>query len=154
MIDDIVRFLMHRFWAEVGEIAVFLVCGYALIAGTWRERFGGAIYLVAYVIPWVFAAISIRSVGLYFLAADVLLLPGFFTINRNSPQPWTRWALGSQVLSVALDIARLIYDSGRFDPFYIIVQAILGYVVLIALLTGTIAAHRLNHRKNVTTGGT
>lgn len=137
---------MHRFWAQVGEIAVFTVCGYAIVAGSWRERFGGAIYLAAYIIPWVFAFISIRGVGLYFLLADVLCLPGFFTINRNSPHAWTRWALGCQTVSAIIDIPALIYH-GSSTPLYIITQAVLGYILLIALLTGTISGQIRRRRE-------
>lgn len=147
MLHDVVAFLMQRFWAQVGECAVALICGYALVAGTWRERFGGAIYLAAYLIPAAFASISTRGFDLYFLVADVLCLPGLVTIARNAPHPWPRWAIGGQLASVIADIVSLMYRDNAIYPFYIITEAVLSYIVLIALLTGTIAAQLRRHRE-------
>lgn len=148
MWHDIVNFLMQPFWIPLSRTVMFAVCGYAIIAGTWRERFAGLIYMVSYLIPWLFTlAYSNRSAIVLMLIGDVLCLPGLLTVNRHSPHAWTRWALLCQLLSVAADIADMVLFGARRPPVYIISEAVLSYGVMAALLVGTISARTTKRRE-------
>lgn len=140
MADLVINFLMQQFWSYIGMAVTVTVCGYAILAGSWRARFGGAVYLAAYIIPWVFAATSAHRNGIFQLfLADILTLPGFITVNQKSPYAWTRWALVLQMVSIAADITNLAL-GGRTHPAFVILDAVLAYGVMASLLTGTIAA--------------
>ena len=90
--------------AMAGAVAVVLVCSYALIAGSWRERFGALVYLTAYLIVLGFGKASPLSM----LMADTLCIPGFFIANWKSRHPWPRWALAGQLLSVSVEVVALL----------------------------------------------
>jgi len=149
MWHDIVNFLMQPFWIPLTQAAIFLVCGYAILAGTWRERFGGIIYLVGYLIPWFTVTYLSRTYIVMMLVADVLCLPGFIAINRKSPYAWTLWALIFQGLSVVADITDIVLFGVRFPPVYVITEGVLAYCVLASLLAGTVSA-QLRRRHGVT----
>jgi len=139
MWHDIVNFLMQPFWPTINRVATFIVCSYAILAGSWRERFVGAVYMVSYVVVEAFASVSyLHSAPLLFLA-DVLCLPSFIIAGYKSPYSWTRWAVISQVLSVITDIILLAF-GGRYYAVCLITLGILSYGVLISLLIGTVSA--------------
>lgn len=126
--------------AKAGAVAVVLVCSYALIAGSWRERFAGFIYLTGYLIVLGFQVSS----PLYMLTADALCIPAFFIANWKSRHPWPRWALAGQIFSVAFDVAALFVNEINRWTFSAIESAV-GWGVLLAILIGTIA-HRADRR--------
>jgi len=119
---------------KAGAVAVVLVCSYALIAGSWRERFAGFIYLTAYLIVLGFRISSPFTM----LAADTLCIPAFFIANWRSRHPWPRWALAGQVVSVAFDILALFVHQISHWIFST-VESVIGWSVLLAMLIGTIA---------------
>ncbi|WP_443747712.1 hypothetical protein [Asticcacaulis solisilvae] len=120
--------------AKAGAVAVVLVCTYALIAGSWRERFAGFIYLTSYLIVLGFQVSS----PLYMLTADALCIPAFFIANWKSRHPWPRWALAGQIFSVSFDIAALFVNQINRWTFSAVESAV-GWGVLLAILIGTIA---------------
>jgi len=139
MWHDIFVFLMQPFWPTINRVATFIVCSYAILAGSWRERFVGAVYMAAYVVVEAFASVSyLHSTALIFLA-DILCLPGFIIAGYKSPYSWTRWAVICQILSVITDIIPLA-SGGTYYAVCLITLGILSYGVLISLLVGTVSA--------------
>ena len=138
--------MLQSLATQLALATMVLVCGYAIIAGSWRERLGGVVYLAGYAMQIGFGMISTRYPALYLTVADVLLLPGFLIINRKSPHPWTLWALVVQLLSASLDIAVLVFHVVR-PWLYLTIQTLAGYLVLLCLLIGTLAAHARRRRE-------
>ena len=137
---------MQPFWPSLNQVVTFVVCSYAILAGPWRERFLGSVYLAAYLATAALAfASSWHSVSLTFLA-DMLCLPGFLWADHKSPRAWTRWALVCQGLSIAADIVVLVGGRAYFTAC-IIALGIFSYGILTALLTGTISAQVRKHRE-------
>ncbi|WP_443747715.1 hypothetical protein [Asticcacaulis solisilvae] len=148
MFHEIITVLMQPFWIPLTRVAVFAVCGYAILSGSWRERFGGLTYMASFVLPWLFwLAYSSRIAVVLMLIADVLCLPGFLIINHKSPHAWTRWALLFQGLSIVGDMADMLIYGDRRPPVYILWEGILSYAVLAALLAGTISAQAGRRRE-------
>ena len=125
--------------AKAGAVAVVLVCTYALVAGSWRERFGAVMYLNRYLIVLGFQVSSPVSM----LAADTLCIPAFFIANWKSRHPWPRWALAGQIISVAFEIVALFFPISRWT--FSTVETAVGWGVLLAMLIGTIA-YRVERR--------
>jgi len=139
MWHDIVVFLMQPFWPTINKVVTYIVCSYAILAGSWRERFVGAIYIVAYVVVEAFASVLyLHTTPLIFLA-DILCLPGFIIADYKSPYSWTRWAAICQVMSVITDIIPLA-SGGKYYAVCLITLGILSYGVLISLFVGTVSA--------------
>jgi len=148
MWHDIVNFLMQPFWIQINRITVLIVCGYAILGGTWRERFAGTTYMAAFLLPTLFAFVWSNRIAVpLLLISDILCLPGFLTVNRKSPYAWTRWALALQLLSTAGDVADMLIYGERRPPIYIISEAVITYGILAALLTGTISAQIRRYRQ-------
>jgi len=149
MFHEIYVFLLQPFWPTINKVVTFLVCSYAILAGSWRERTVGAVYLVAYLFVESFDLVSHRLPIFMAFLADVLCLPGFLAANRKSPYSWTQWALTFQLLSVGVDITNLI--EAKYSPPCLIAMGVLSYGVLGALLIGTISvqAHKRRDSKLV-----
>lgn len=130
--------MLQSIITKLGACAVVLVCFYAVVAGSWRERFAGLIYLTAYVIS---LGLGLTSKGFpiyHMLLVDALCLAGFFMVNWKPVHPWPKWAFTAQAISVAADIFALIdYALPRW--IFLAVQMVTGYAVLTSLLVGTIA---------------
>lgn len=131
--------MLQSWITQLGAAAVVLVCLYALTAGSWRERFGAAIYLLAYLLSLGFGLTSIRHTTWYLLVADTICLLGFYMVCWKAPHPWPKWALLAQFLCVTGEIATL-FNIGIESRWFLMVETIAGWGVLIALLLGTIAA--------------
>jgi len=129
--------MLHSITTRLGASAVVLVCTYAIVAGSWRERFGAFIYLTAYVVILGFGLASPRFPAIYMLMADALCLPGFFIASWQSPHPWPRWAIAGQLISVAVDVVTMFGLFNRWIFFTLAMVA--SYGVLLSLLIGTIA---------------
>lgn len=126
--------------AMAGAVAVVLVCSYALIAGSWRERFGALVYLTAYLIVLGFGKASPLSM----LMADTLCIPGFFIANWKSRHPWPRWALAGQLLSVSVEVVALLPTNlSRWT--FLTIEVTAGWGVLLSILVGTVA-YRVERR--------
>jgi hypothetical protein len=124
---------------QLGACAVALVCLYAIVVGTWRERFGAFIYSAGYMLTMGFALVMPEYVAAYMLVADVICLLGFYIACWKSQHPWPQWALLGQIVSVAIDIIVLL-NIGVGVKGLLVVQTIAAWGVLLALLLGTIAA--------------
>lgn len=136
--------MLQSIISKLGACAVVLVCVYAIVAGSWRERFAGLIYLTAYIISLGLGLTS-RSFPIYhMLLVDALCLAGLFMTNWKPVHPWPKWAFTAQLISVAADIFALI-DYGLPRWFFLVVQIVTGYAVLLAVLIGTIN-HRIRRR--------
>ncbi|WP_443747718.1 hypothetical protein [Asticcacaulis solisilvae] len=145
MFHEIYIFLLQPFWPTINKVATVLICSYAILAGSWRERTVGSVYLIAYLFLESFAVVSHRLPIFLAFLADVLCLPGFLTANRTSPYPWTRWALACQLLSVVVDILNLL--DAKYSPPCLIALGVLSYGVLASILAGTISAHARKRRE-------
>lgn len=144
--------MLQSWVTQLGAIAIAVVCLYALVKGTWRERFGALIYAAAYLLSLGFGLISVENgplflsdylrreyISLYLLVADVLLLQGLCVIAWKSPHPWPKWALMVQFVSIAAHVA-VLWNLGLGNRAYLTIATAAGWAVLIALLIGTVAA--------------
>ncbi|MBP2158166.1 MULTISPECIES: hypothetical protein [Asticcacaulis] len=130
--------MLQSWVTQLGACAVALVCLYAIVAGTWRERFGAFIYLSGYLLTMGFSLVSSDHIAAYMLVADVICLLGFYIACWNTQHPWPQWALLGQIVSVAIDIIVLL-NIGVGVTALLVVQTIAAWGVLLALLIGTIA---------------
>jgi len=137
---------MNPIWTTINEVTVTLVCGYAVLVGSWRERLAGAVYAAASLFLGGFGVIPHRASLFLEFTADVLIMPGFLTVNRKSPYAWTRWMLAFQTLSFVPDIIKLMGNPAYFAPCTI-AQGVLSYGVLASLLTGTISTQARKRRE-------
>ncbi|WP_443747717.1 hypothetical protein [Asticcacaulis solisilvae] len=146
MFHEIYIFLLQPFWPTVNQAATLIVCSYAILVGSWRERFVAFAYLVAYLAVIGFELVMRGYATPLSFLADVLCLPAFLWANHKSLYIWTRWALAFQGLSLVADIIPLLGGPGYFAAC-VIALGVLSYGVLAALLTGTISAQVRKHRE-------
>lgn len=128
----------------VNGLLVVAVCLFVLVCGDWRARLAGGMYLAAYAVNYVLnyaltPAIFARPEWSYLLSGSGLLI-GFVYLSWKSPRPWPIWACAGQLMSVAAAIASLVHDI-QPRPF-LVLQMLIGYGVLLAILMGTVAAVR------------
>ena len=131
--------MLQTWVAQMGAVAVVGVCLYAVIAGSWRERFGAIIYLSAYCLTIAFGIISTNHLAWYLLVSDVLCLLGFFMLCFKSRHPWPMWALWAQLACVLVSLVSLL-NIGLAEWGYLTIETAAGWGVMLALLIGTIAA--------------
>jgi len=135
--------MLQSFATRLGAISIVLVCGYAILAGSWRERFSAFVYLTGYMMVLGFGLAGPEASPVYMLASDTLSLLGFFIVNWKSTHSWSRWAIAGQLASVILDVIAL---TGLFNRrFFLTLETVAAYAVLLALLTGTIS-YRVRRR--------
>lgn len=139
---------------QIGAAAVVVVCLYALIVGSWRERYGALVYLAAYFISIGFALIAPEYTTLYLLLVDVVCLQAFLFMCWRTPHPWPKWALLGQFICVCVELATLAHVGGLYSRSFLTIETAAGWGVLLALLVGTIAAAqaRRDARKAAQTG--
>lgn len=130
--------MLQSWVTQLGAGAVAVICLYAIVAGTWRERFGAFIYLSGYFLTLGFGLVAAEYFAAYMLVADVICLLGFYIACWKSQHPWPQWALLGQIISVAIDIIVLL-NVGLGVTVLLVVQTIVAWGVLLALLIGTIA---------------
>ncbi|ESQ91513.1 hypothetical protein ABAC460_05890 [Asticcacaulis sp. AC460] len=146
--------MLQSWITQLSAVALLVICGYALIAGSWRERFGAVIYVAAYALTLGFGLISLDSdlpylakyissnyTALYMLVTDTLILQGLCVVAWKSPHPWSKWAILCQVVSIGLHCVVLL-DLGLSNRIYLSLVTALGWGGLLALLIGTIAARQ------------
>ena len=131
--------MLQSWLAQMGAVAVVGVCLYAVIAGSWRERFGAIIYLSAYFLTIAFGIISTNHLAWYLLVSDVLCLLGFFMLCFKSRHPWPMWAMWAQLACVGVSLVALL-NIGLAGWGYLTIETAAGWGVMLALLVGTIAA--------------
>ncbi len=131
--------MLQSLTTQLAFVAMLLVCGFAIISGSWRERLCGVLYMAAYAVTFGLGLVSTRYAPVYVGVADAMLVPGFWVIARRSPQLWPKCVLGIQIASVALDIAAVTY-TGLDRWLYLTAQNVAGYAILLCLLVGTFAA--------------
>ncbi|ESQ77674.1 hypothetical protein [Asticcacaulis sp. AC402] len=150
--------MLQSWITQLSALVLVIVCVYALIVGTWRERFGAIIYLAAYGLTIGFGLISLDSnplylskyllsnyTALYLLVTDMLVLQGLCVIAWKSPHPWPKWAMLGQLISVALHGAMLL-NLGLGERAYLTLATTVGWGVVLALLIGTIAARQARQK--------
>lgn len=131
--------MLQSWVTQSGAAAIVIVCLYALIMGTWRERFGAVVYLAAYLLTMGFGLIALDHVTLYMLLSDMVCLQAFLFLCWKTPHPWPKWAVLGQLICVAVEIATLLHTG--IDSFnFLTIETAAGWAVLLALLLGTIAA--------------
>lgn len=139
--------------ALIGAGVVILVCLFAIIAGSWRERVGGIVYAGAYLLSLVLALVTLKTVAWRFLVVDTACLIGFFCLCWKAPRPWPLWALGAQLLSVLTSLAVLQMGTDKVLKWTLLtVVNGLGYTVLLVLLIGTIGAIGARNNRETTKG--
>jgi hypothetical protein len=131
--------MLQSLYTQVAAVALFSICLFAIVAGSWRERLCGVMYLAGYILQFGLGAISSNQDILHLGLADILLVPGFLVIARKSPHPWAICALGLQILSVGVDIAAFIFKAITLWQ-YLTIENGASYGVLLCLLVGTFAA--------------
>jgi len=136
--------MLQSIVTQVGACVVVLVCSYAIIAGSWRERFAGLVYLTAYVINLGLGFTSRSFPAYHMLLVDTLCLAGLFIANWKPTHPWPRWAFTAQLISIVTDLFVLI-DYGFPHWIFLIIEMIAGYAVLLAILIGTISYRIRRH---------
>lgn len=122
----------------IGLVLVVSICLFAIIAGNWRERFGGTLYLALYALGYILSRITLDYAGWRHLLPDAIGLIGFLYLCWKAPHPWPIWAVAAQLLSVTAAIASLVHGIGRWT--FLTMQMVIGYGLLLALLIGTLAA--------------
>lgn len=137
--------------ALIGAGAVIFICLFAIVAGSWRERVGGMVYVGAYLLSILLSLITVESVAWRFLIVDFACLAGFFCLCWKAPNPWPLWAVGAQLLSVltSLSVLQLGPDKVLKWTLLTVVNG-LGYLVLLSLFIGTVAAMRGRKRARET----
>ncbi len=130
--------MLQSLITQIGAGAVLLVCLYALIMGTWRERFGAVMYLAAYLLSLAFGVVSTEHTTWYLLIADVLCLLGFYITCWKARHPWPKWALCLQLLCVVMELATLL-PLGVSERVFLTLETAAGWGVLLAILIGTIS---------------
>jgi hypothetical protein len=131
--------MLQSLYTQLAAVASLLICGFAIISGSWRERLCGVLYLAAYVLLIGLGLVSTRYAVVYGAVADALLVPGVLVIARKSPHIWPRCVLVLQIFSVGIDIAALTY-KGISVWLYLTAQNAAGYAILLCLLVGTFGA--------------
>ncbi len=137
--------MLQSWMTQIGAGIVVLVCLYAIVVGSWRERLGGVLYLAAYALSLAFGTIASEHSTLYLLVSDMVCLQGFVVLGWKSPARWPWWAVAAQVVSVTLEILTLLH-AGLNNWTFLLAEALAGYAVLLALLMGAIAANRSRRR--------
>lgn len=129
--------MLQSLATRLGAVTVVLVCTYAIFGGSWRERFSAFVYLTGYMMVLGFGLAGPNASAIYMLASDTLSLLGFFIASWKSAHSWPRWAIAGQLTSVILDVVAL---TGLFNRrFFLTMETVTAYAVLLALLVGTIA---------------
>ncbi len=133
--------MLQSWMSQMGAVVVVLICLYAIVAGSWRERLGGVLYLAAYGLSVAFGMVAAEHSTLYLLVSDMVCLQGFLVLAWKSRARWPWWAVAAQVVSVGLETMTLLH-IGFTTWTFLLAEALAGYAVLLALLMGTIAANR------------
>ncbi|MBW8882478.1 MAG: hypothetical protein JF615_13980 [Asticcacaulis sp.] len=131
--------MLQSLLAQAWAIIDVVICGYALYAGSWRERCGAIIFLIAYLASMGFAFISPQYTTLYLLVADTLCLQVFYVVSWKSPHPWPKWAVAAQLVCVVMEVLTLL-KVGISNYVFLTVENTMGLAVMLALLLGTISA--------------
>jgi len=137
-------------WSQFGASAVFIIGLYAVFAGSWRERLCGGAYIVAYVAQLCFSFMADRSPIAYTFALDLLCLPIFMIANRKSPHPWFWLAIAGQIESLLTALV-VVLIAGISNWIYLVAEMIGGYMVLLAILAGTISTQIRRRREKSAT---
>ncbi|MEI9902857.1 MAG: hypothetical protein WDN06_01905 [Asticcacaulis sp.] len=86
-----------------------------------------------------FGLIAAGHSTLYLLLSDAVCLQGFAVLAWKSPHPWPKWAVLGQLICLAMEAATLMH-TGIGNWYFLTVEIVAGWGVLLALLLGTIAA--------------
>lgn len=120
-----------------------VVCLLALVLGSRCERLGGLYYLGPFALSLGFGLFVTQNMMVWrFLLCDLLCLIGFLSLCWKAPHPWPLWATGLQLLAVVTDIQVLVMSPWTWRWTIITLQNTLGYLILLCLLIGTLAAMR------------
>lgn len=125
-----------------GAVAMFLVCGFAMAAGSWRERMGGVMLLMGGVLKFLLSLVLLKQTVLRFLIGDVVCLCGLVYLCWKAPHPWPLWAFGLQFASVMTEVAALNLGPSLLKWTFLTVELAFGYGALLVLLIGTLAVMR------------
>ncbi len=133
--------MLQSWVTQIGAAAVLLVCAYALVTGTWRERAGAVFYLAGYLISLGFGLMAVAHPTLYLLLSDAVCLQGFAVLAWKSPHLWPKWAVAGQLVCVVMEVITLA-SPGIPSWYFLTAEMAAGWVVLLSLLLGTIAANK------------
>ncbi len=132
----------HTTLAMVSAVTIFVVCGFAIIAGSWRERMGGVVYLIDHVLNFLLGQTFPELFLLRYLLSDSICLLGFFYLCWKSPHPWPLWAFGFQFTSIMTAMAALVLGPDLLRWTFLTIEMAVGGSVLVVLLVGTVSALR------------
>ena len=139
--------MLHSPLAVFGAVFLAFTCLVAFVFGSWRERAGAGLYLVAYVIVNGLNLLGhLQSVS--HTITDILCLIGFIILCWKSPHPWPLWAAGFQLASAITGFYSL-FNLEVASWTYMTLLIASAYGILFALCAGTLAAFqtRANDRR-------
>ncbi|WP_443747713.1 hypothetical protein [Asticcacaulis solisilvae] len=142
--------MLHSIVTQSGACAVLAACLYALVAGSWRERLCGGMYLIGYIAQVCFMAVADRPAVDMFIV-DILCLPPFLIASRQSPHPWLWLAVVGQAASLVADLTALGF-TGLSRWTYLTIEIVASYSVLLALTGATVSAQLRRRREKAAAG--
>ena len=127
--------MLHSPLAVFGAAFLAVTCLMALVFGSWRERAGAGLYLLAYLVANALSVLS-HLQDLSHTIVDAICLLGFIVLCWKSPHPWPLWAAGFQLASVMAGLCGLL-NMEVAPRAYMTLLIASAYGVLLALLAGT-----------------
>jgi hypothetical protein len=125
----------------LGITLTLLVCGFAIWRGGWEERTAGTAALLSTAITVLLRDNSWPNLQLAAFIADGLLFVVFLILALRTEKYWPLAAAGFQLLAVLTHMAKLV-DTQLQQWAYITAQVIWTYLILIAIVTGTVNSVR------------
>jgi len=142
--------MFHTLLAYIGLIAVAGVCGFAMIAGSSRERLAGLACVCTYAVQYLAVHYVPLPDALRYLGPDLVCLGVFFALCWKAPYPWPLWITGFQLVSVMIEVTSLTHHLQVELRTFLTLEIVSGYAVLLTLLAGTVNAIRMRRaRKSV-----
>lgn len=145
------RGTLHHWWLTLlYDLVLLAIAGYAWRSRDHTAQRGAAIViassaLTAVAIVAAHVMLGHGKIGLWVANAVTLAALGWLMLG--SDRDWTIWACGFQVAAVGLDLAALFQPPAVIRS-YMLVQPVYSYLVLLALLLGSIR-ERQQHRSRI-----
>jgi hypothetical protein len=125
-----------------GALALFLVCGFVIAFGSWRERMGGVMLLIGGLLKFLLGLVLLKQTVLRFLIGDIVCLCGLVYLCWKAPHPWPLWAFGLQFCAVMTEVAGICLGPSLMKWTFLTVELAFGCGILVILLVGTFAVMR------------
>jgi hypothetical protein len=121
----------------ISNIALIVVCAYAMWRGQATERWGAGLTFAAWTLTPLLQDISrLRDVQLEIFAVDVVYMLGLLVLALRSRRYWPLGAVAFMILEVIMHVAMLVDHQVRARAYFIGME-IWSYLALAALAVGT-----------------